>query len=56
MSAFILIGIGCDDIFVFFDTWDQEKAEWLRKYQDRQQIGKVKKQKQSKKKIYFFLF
>ncbi|UJR28148.1 hypothetical protein I4U23_009402 [Adineta vaga] len=37
MSAFILIGIGCDDIFVFFDTWDQEKAEWLRKYQDRQQ-------------------
>lgn len=39
MSAFILIGIGCDDIFVFFDTWDQEKAEWLRKYQDRQQQG-----------------
>lgn len=35
MSAFILIGIGCDDIFVFFDTWDQEKAEWLRKYQAR---------------------
>ena len=39
MSAFILIGIGCDDIFVFFDTWEQEKVEWLRKYQDRQQIG-----------------
>jgi hypothetical protein len=38
MSAFILIGIGCDDIFVFFDTWDQEKIEWLRKYQDRQQV------------------
>jgi predicted RND superfamily exporter protein len=37
MSAFILIGIGCDDIFVFFDTWDQEKIEWLRKYQERQQ-------------------
>ena len=37
MSAFILIGIGCDDIFVFFDTWDQEKSEWLRKYQDKQQ-------------------
>ncbi|CAF0998227.1 unnamed protein product [Rotaria sordida] len=37
MSAFILIGIGCDDIFVFFDTWDQEKIEWLRKYQDKQQ-------------------
>ncbi|CAF2405578.1 unnamed protein product [Rotaria sp. Silwood2] len=36
MSAFILIGIGCDDIFVFFDTWDQEKIEWLRKYQDKQ--------------------
>ncbi|CAF3414066.1 unnamed protein product [Rotaria sp. Silwood1] len=35
MSAFILIGIGCDDIFVFFDTWDQEKLEWLRKYQDK---------------------
>ena len=40
MSAFILIGIGCDDIFVFFDTWDQEKTEWLRKYQARQQTGK----------------
>lgn len=40
MSAFILIGIGCDDIFVFFDTWDQEKTEWLRKYQVRQQTGK----------------
>ncbi|CAF0819815.1 unnamed protein product [Rotaria sp. Silwood1] len=38
MSAFILIGIGCDDIFVFFDTWDQEKVEWLRKYQERQQL------------------
>jgi uncharacterized membrane protein YdfJ with MMPL/SSD domain len=38
MSAFILIGIGCDDIFVFFDTWDQEKVEWLKKYQERQQI------------------
>jgi predicted RND superfamily exporter protein len=38
MSAFILIGIGCDDIFVFFDTWDQEKTEWLRKYQDRQHL------------------
>ncbi len=35
MSAFILIGIGCDDIFVFFDTWDQEKIEWLKKYQDK---------------------
>jgi predicted RND superfamily exporter protein len=40
MSAFILIGIGCDDIFVFFDTWDQEKAEWLRKHQDREHKGK----------------
>jgi predicted RND superfamily exporter protein len=37
MSAFILIGIGCDDIFVFFDTWDQEKTAWLKKYQDRQE-------------------
>ena len=37
MSAFILIGIGCDDTFVFFDTWEQEKVEWLRKYQERQQ-------------------
>lgn len=37
MSAFILIGIGCDDIFVFFDTWEQEKSEWLRKYQQGQQ-------------------
>ncbi len=37
MSAFILIGIGCDDIFVFFDTWDQEKTEWIKKYQYRQQ-------------------
>ncbi|CAF1302782.1 unnamed protein product [Adineta steineri] len=37
MSAFILIGIGCDDIFVFFDTWDQEKTEWLKKYQEKQQ-------------------
>ncbi|CAF4881176.1 unnamed protein product [Rotaria sp. Silwood1] len=35
MSAFILIGIGCDDIFVFFDRWDQEKLEWLRKYQNK---------------------
>ena len=38
MSAFILIGIGCDDIFVFFDTWEQEKAAWLRKYQDKQRL------------------
>ena len=37
MSAFILIGIGCDDIFVFFDTWEQEKSEWLRKHQQGQQ-------------------
>ncbi|UJR21298.1 hypothetical protein I4U23_024389 [Adineta vaga] len=36
MSAFILIGIGCDDIFVFFDTWEQEKARWLNKHQDKQ--------------------
>ena len=36
MSIFLLIGIGCDDIFVFFDTWEQEKSEWLRKYLDRQ--------------------
>lgn len=35
MSAFILIGIGCDDIFVFFDTWEQEKAEWIRKYREK---------------------
>ncbi|CAF4040064.1 unnamed protein product, partial [Rotaria sordida] len=35
MSAFILIGIGCDDIFVFFDIWNQEKLEWLRKYQNK---------------------
>jgi hypothetical protein len=41
MSAFILIGIGCDDIFVFFDTWDQEKIEWLRKYQERQQADSM---------------
>jgi hypothetical protein len=41
MSAFILIGIGCDDIFVFFDTWDQEKIEWLRKYQERQQTDSM---------------
>ena len=40
MSAFILIGIGCDDIFVFFDTWDQEKAEWIRQYQARQDAGR----------------
>ncbi|UJR19779.1 hypothetical protein I4U23_022913 [Adineta vaga] len=38
MSVFILIGIGCDDIFVFFDTWDHEKAEWLRKSHEKQQI------------------
>ncbi|CAF1105077.1 unnamed protein product [Adineta steineri] len=37
LSIFILIGIGCDDIFVFFDTWDHEKKEWLRKYHDKQQ-------------------
>ncbi|CAF1569990.1 unnamed protein product, partial [Rotaria sordida] len=35
MSAFILIGIGCDDIFVFFDIWNQEKLEWLKKYQNK---------------------
>ncbi len=49
MSAFILIGIGCDDIFVFFDTWEQEKTAWLRKYQDRQQLGKEKNFVLSKK-------
>ena len=38
MSAFILIGIGCDDIFVFFDTWDQEKNEWLRRYEEEKQV------------------
>ncbi|CAF4411156.1 unnamed protein product, partial [Adineta steineri] len=56
MSAFILIGIGCDDIFLFFDTWDQEKAEWLKKYQDRQQtevnipLNEINNEKQIKKK------
>jgi predicted RND superfamily exporter protein len=55
MSAFILIGIGCDDIFVFFDTWDQEKAEWLRKHQDRQQIG-IKNDSLKRKKNIFVLF
>ena len=35
MSAFILIGIGCDDIFVFFDTWEQEKATWLKQHQEK---------------------
>jgi hypothetical protein len=49
MSAFILIGIGCDDIFVFFDTWDQEKVEWLKKYQDKQHID-------SKLIFYFFIY
>ncbi|CAF1239448.1 unnamed protein product [Rotaria magnacalcarata] len=41
MSAFILIGIGCDDIFVFFDTWDQEKVEWLRTYEEKHQADNV---------------
>ncbi|CAF0860919.1 unnamed protein product [Adineta ricciae] len=59
MSAFILIGIGCDDIFVFFDTWDQEKAEWIRNYQDRQQqdvnipLNEISNETQTKKKRKF---
>lgn len=40
MSAFILIGIGCDDIFVFFDTWDQEKNEWLKRYGEENQVDR----------------
>jgi len=41
MCAFILIGVGCDDIFVFFDTWEQEKLGWLKRYQDKQHINDV---------------
>ncbi|CAF0753994.1 unnamed protein product [Adineta ricciae] len=37
MAVFILIGIGCDDIFVFFDTWHHEKAELLRKRREKEQ-------------------
>ncbi|UJR06815.1 hypothetical protein I4U23_011102 [Adineta vaga] len=37
MSVFILIGIACDDIFVFFDTWNHEKCQWLKKYRLKQQ-------------------
>ena len=37
MAVFILIGIGCDDIFVFFNTWHHEKAELLRKRREKQQ-------------------
>ncbi|CAF0937150.1 unnamed protein product [Didymodactylos carnosus] len=41
MSAFILIGIGCDDIFVFFDTWEQEKREWLRRKEDENKNAQI---------------
>ena len=58
MSAFILIGIGCDVIFVLFDTWEQEKSSWLRKYVRQMQNDREFPfwflKKKSKKFIHFF--